>query len=529
MNTELSRPVNAGLSVTAVWWRPVALGLFSLLLGVLLSEHSLWRDEAQAWQIASYAESTSALFRSLGYEGHPALWYLLLRVVHSLFQSPLSMRVVHWVIASLNAFLILWYCPLPPWQRVCCCFGYFVMFEYGVISRGYALELFIALWFVTLRTIRPASILGPALLLALLIHTSIPGIFLALSLAAGWAIESLNVERLSNWRVIVAAAIIGGSLVTAAIYMQPPADSSFAQIYEEYRHNLTLAEALANTRIFLRVIVPVPALNTLHFWNDNITEHVNPKGLRLAVQYPGTLLVLGLAGLCFVRRASVFLAFVMGTVLIAGFAIAHGQLAMRHQGQWFVLVFLCFWLISRDQGSHRARTVDRLARITSDFQAFAFAAQPVALILVLYYIFRIPFSTTSEIVQAVKIQPRSRCNWIAYPEASVAPISLLLGHEVYSVQQNRFERFSLWKGLSTVSQDAPELRSAAKSLESCLNAPGDSVLLFLNQSDVRPIMSEMPHEFSARELMRLPEGIVEGETNSAFIITRSPGTTKSRE
>lgn len=120
-------------------WRPLALVLYCALLGLLLSKHGLWRDEAQAWQVASYPGSLGAMFEALRYEGHPAFWYLILRELHFVFQTPASMLVAHWTIASLNAFLILWFCPLPLWQRVCCCFGYFVLFEYGVICCGYAL------------------------------------------------------------------------------------------------------------------------------------------------------------------------------------------------------------------------------------------------------------------------------------------------------------------------------------------------------------------------------------------------------
>ena len=69
-------------------WEWTAFLCFCAVLAFFLSRHTFWRDEVQAWQIAIHSESIPSLFHTLRYEGHPALWYLLLRAFGVLSDSP---------------------------------------------------------------------------------------------------------------------------------------------------------------------------------------------------------------------------------------------------------------------------------------------------------------------------------------------------------------------------------------------------------------------------------------------------------
>jgi len=147
MLDRIGKPeATAVVSSAALRW--IALLCYCAILGCLLSRHVSWRDEVQAYQIAAYNDSISSLFHTLRYEGHPGLWYLLLRGLNVLFHSPDVLLGAHWLLASLNAFLILWFCPIPLTQRIFCCFGYFMLFEYGVICRNYAMGALLAFLFV---------------------------------------------------------------------------------------------------------------------------------------------------------------------------------------------------------------------------------------------------------------------------------------------------------------------------------------------------------------------------------------------
>jgi len=312
----------------------------ALSLGIFFRDMCSGATSSKRTKLRFRAIPISSLFRSLRYEGHPALWFVFLRGLGVLFDSPGLMLGAHWLLASLNAFLILWFCPIPPWQRIACCFGYFMLFEYGVICRDYAMGILLAFTFVAVHIRYKRAVVGPALILALLVHTTIPGALLAVSLLVFLLLEA----RASRRRQLAAIVIVGASVATMLSYVNPPADSLWAKLYQENRHELTVKDAIRNARMFLYVAAPIPRPDTLYFWNTNWTDSIAPDLVRRAIQYPGAALCLSLAAISLIHRRNVAVLFFVGTLMVAGFSIMHGQFAMRHLGQWFILWILCYWV-----------------------------------------------------------------------------------------------------------------------------------------------------------------------------------------
>ena len=129
-------------------WAFAALGAF-LLQAYLVIIHEPWVDEWQAFQIALLSPDFASLLENLRYEGHPPLWYLILRFV-GLFVHPLSvLMTVQLAIALSIQALVLLRLPLPRIQRVCIALGYFLLIEYGTVARSYSLGvLFLISFFV---------------------------------------------------------------------------------------------------------------------------------------------------------------------------------------------------------------------------------------------------------------------------------------------------------------------------------------------------------------------------------------------
>ena len=82
-------------------WFPAGLtAVYALVLAFGLAHHEMWRDELQAWLLARDSAGPADLFANLKYEGHPALWHLLLMPLTRLTASPVAMQALHLVIAS---------------------------------------------------------------------------------------------------------------------------------------------------------------------------------------------------------------------------------------------------------------------------------------------------------------------------------------------------------------------------------------------------------------------------------------------
>ncbi|HXT22188.1 MAG TPA: hypothetical protein VN923_15650, partial [Thermoanaerobaculia bacterium] len=92
----------------------------------------MWRDELQAWMLARVSASPAALFANLRYEGHPALWHLLLWPLAHMTARPEAMQALHFVVAGLGVAAWLAWAPFPLPLRGLFALSYLPLFEYGV-------------------------------------------------------------------------------------------------------------------------------------------------------------------------------------------------------------------------------------------------------------------------------------------------------------------------------------------------------------------------------------------------------------
>src|SRR4029079_3732235 len=99
----------------------------------------MWRDEVRAFSVAREMSSWGSLISELPFEGHPILWYAVLRVGYALTHSSLVLPIAAGIIAVAAAYLILRYAPFPLLLRLLSIFGAFLGYELSVSARNYGL------------------------------------------------------------------------------------------------------------------------------------------------------------------------------------------------------------------------------------------------------------------------------------------------------------------------------------------------------------------------------------------------------
>src|SRR5580700_4131925 len=114
---------------------------FFLLELINILHHAMWRDEMQVWSFAEHSHSLRELLYLTRYEGHPAIWQLLVYSISGLFTNPLAMQFLHLAIATMTAYVVTRYSPFRLLEKVLLIFGYFLFYEYATISRDYALGI----------------------------------------------------------------------------------------------------------------------------------------------------------------------------------------------------------------------------------------------------------------------------------------------------------------------------------------------------------------------------------------------------
>ena len=148
----------------------VLLFLYLLTTLVLVFFHEPWQDELQAWCITRDL-SVSEVFYRMRYEGHFALWHMMLKPFAALGASFSVMNVISWMLCGAAAWLFLRYARMNFWIKTAFLLSCPMLYYFPVIARPYAL-IPLALCFLAL--LYPVRLKKPccyALALVFLVHT----------------------------------------------------------------------------------------------------------------------------------------------------------------------------------------------------------------------------------------------------------------------------------------------------------------------------------------------------------------------
>jgi hypothetical protein len=287
------------------------------LVGVTILRHELWRDELQAWQIVRASHGFHSLVHNMRYEGHPILWFGLLYPIAHAHAGPGAMQLLQFFIASTTISVAVWRAPFTQFQRLLVVFGYFVLYEYGVLTRSYglgAMLLVITLAVAATPGRRRWPLIGA--LLGLIALTSAFGAVVAIAVLAGLGTDEwLRRRNDAAARADTGGVLVGGLLTLAglaAAYLQaarPPSDTGS---YSHWRTSVDLGLGASSVSSIWRALVPIPALKR-SYWNTNI---VSARAAIVGVA--GFLLFLLVAWILRDRPGS-FVVWVGGVALVVGF------------------------------------------------------------------------------------------------------------------------------------------------------------------------------------------------------------------
>jgi hypothetical protein len=124
-------------------WR---IGLFCLWLAIvltLIARHVMWRDEVRAFSLAMQGDSVWQMLVQLRGEGHPALWYLMLRSAHALFPTPHVLQAMAAMVGIGAMALLIWRSPFRPIVIALILASGFGLYTFVVMARNYGITMLI--------------------------------------------------------------------------------------------------------------------------------------------------------------------------------------------------------------------------------------------------------------------------------------------------------------------------------------------------------------------------------------------------
>lgn len=300
------------------------------LLGIL--HHELWLDEAHHWLLALDSNSFSELFYNMRHEGHPMLWNILLFLLTRITDNPFGMQLLHIVLSTLTVSIFLRKSPFSILFKVLFVFGYFMLFEYNLISRNYILGLLFLFLALGLYRQRKEKFLLYAfwLVLAANIHLMFTVVSLALLLL--FTIENKkNLLRYTSGYLVFAAG-----LFLLVVQLFPAIDSIFLNRTQD----IPLYERFTKGFISLfKGLVTIPDFRTIHFWNSNLVVNYS-KPVAAVIG----LLLYALPLLLFYKRKATLLFTYTALFGVQCFFFITQLGATRFDGINYIILITALWM-----------------------------------------------------------------------------------------------------------------------------------------------------------------------------------------
>ncbi|MCL6698209.1 hypothetical protein LZ496_05360 [Sphingomonas sp. NSE70-1] len=143
-----------------------------------MTDHVFWRDEVRALTLALSGDNTIEMLRNLHGEGHPALWYLLLRAAHWVAPYREVLPFVSALVGFAAMGLFALYSPFRLAIIGLVLFSFYGAFEYVVVARNYDIAVLVMFLIAALYD-RIKNSIWLGLLIALLANTNVPSCILA--------------------------------------------------------------------------------------------------------------------------------------------------------------------------------------------------------------------------------------------------------------------------------------------------------------------------------------------------------------
>jgi len=447
--------------------------VFAVVVGIAMWRHELWRDEVQAWLIARDSTTVTNLLDNIRYEGHPALWYLVLLPPSKIGRTPGLMQAAQLVIATGTVALVAWRSPFTTAQKWLFAGGYFVLFEFGVVSRAYSLGfLLVALTCVVASSRHRWPWCGVTLTLVAL--TSAFGALVAVGIAGGFVVDELVRRRTGDEPAPLAALVPGLVVFVAGLavsYAQasPPGD---AGVYRSWKTDVDGDLARTSLAAIARALVPLPKL-TREFWNTSIFD-----GVTVLAALLGIALLVGIAWLLR-DRPGACATWVVSVALVVGFLYTKIQFASgsRHYGHVFIALVAAVWLAPRMARVTRSDATEAPERNRARLWTSVLVVHAVAGLFVLSLDIAYPFSNARQMAQYLRSRDLERSIIVAERDTVSLTVAAYLDHDLYYLAGRRFGRHIVWN-----ADRVDDREPLAAALNRFAESPDRPVLLLSNRS-----------------------------------------------
>jgi hypothetical protein len=474
--------------------RRLGLALYCGWLAIVLYlavHHAVWRDEMRALSFALQGNNVFDMIRGVHGEGHPLLWYLLLRGSHALLATPRVLLIVSVVVAASAMLLLVLRSSFNLFILALLFLSRFAIYEYSVMARNYGISMLILFLLAAFYKRHRERSLLLGILLFLLANTNAHSVLLVVAFVIFWLSDlvlnppAVPSSARKNFWLNTGIAVLG--CILCAVTVRPTINDA-AQIDPADRpHGLGIIKSVVLPAQPLSNAVPLSAANNhLH---SLLTAH---PGVELLLLLCLSLVILG-STLGLIRRPAALFGAWAG---LGGFALFFTVIYpgdYRHVALWLVFLVTLYWIAGDDQ-SRPAQP----AEAKPSFQLLTGAwSQRIRFIGYLCFIFLLMFQAFFG-VQAVQpvlrnTKPESRVRDLAAlissipslhdatvigdPDYLVEAIPYYLPNPTYLIREHRYGNIVIFTRRATLTLSLSDILANAQDIH---RRTGKPVIVLLN-------------------------------------------------
>jgi hypothetical protein len=308
----------------------VDVGILAAWIAIVcfqISNHVMWRDEVRALSIALAGDDLLAMLRGLHGEGHPALWYLLLREAYFVFGHVAALPGVAFAIAAGAVILLIFRSPFPRALVIVLVGSHCFLYEYSVMARNYGISALLLFMIATTYYVGRDRGVRLGVLLFLLANSNVIATIMVVAFLLFWLFDLIE-ENGFRWTPQLS--------------------------------NFVLNAAIAMIGIALCGLTILPTFNdaAVHDWSTSspaiaaLKAVLNPAGTTRGGLYGGpsaigSLLLFGATVGLMPKRAA-FLAALAGLLLFSLFSAVAAESSSRHAMVWLTFCITLYWICWRD-------------------------------------------------------------------------------------------------------------------------------------------------------------------------------------
>jgi hypothetical protein len=459
--------------------RGLSLALFILWLSLVLYlewHHAFWRDEVRVLSVAKEGSLVSML-EGLHEEGHPAVWFLIVRGAYFLIGSPAALWLASIGVASAAVFLLIFRSPFR-WPLIAVfLFGRIALFEYSVMARDYGISMLLMFLFSVYywRYRDRGVVLGS--ILFLLANTNVPSVMLAGAFLLFWFVDIMGSQGL-RWTPTFKIFLVNAGIAAIGVII------CFTMLYPPSADAIPIGP---QSDIGLRQLVEAIFEPARAFSELIINKRLEPIVLTSPGAIAMSLIMFGsLFGL--IRSPA---ALISALAALIGFSLFFTLIfpgSYRHEALWLVFLVSMYWI---------AREKD-IAPELQYSAALKSIANPVRLVgsalMLLLLVIQLPRGLNAIAEAAFDLPPHSRSRdfgkfvlsrpelkdaiIIADPDPLLEAVPYYINNPTYLMREQRFGSVVNYTKNARLSLDLNDILATAHNLSSERRKP---ILILLTQ------------------------------------------------